>query len=349
MLVGQGDDCDPPVERAAASRRRLRKLPGTRARALAAPSFVNIARRSPRTRRYPLGAPTEEGFDFTHQDDTFLSTPPSTPREQVTPPHSPHDLLRRDVLRAVSWDEGSPSWFPDYDRQGTAHHQGGRPRAVSLGSHHGVVPQGAADYRAWPAPGDAAWVPFEDQGGALVWHKGYVITGGGSLLQVSFSPRDVETVSAHAARREPPLGAATYVAPDHRAGDHYALDDPFAAYGRSRGSPLGKRKGPHGVSQHHLAKHPKEKKHGRKNGALSEARWAAEREKSRDPTMPEKRPVGISLASGSSSGWRLRISGTQLGHYATAQQAWAAYPRDAAQRKSHQQAASRVVEDDDED
>ncbi|KAK7233902.1 cation transmembrane transporter [Aureococcus anophagefferens] len=43
--------------------------------------------------------------------------------------------------------------------------------------------------------------------------------------------------------------------------------------------------------------------------------------------MPEKRPVGISLASGSSSGWRLRISGTQLGHYATAQQAWAAPAR----------------------
>ena len=45
-----------------------------------------------------------------------------------------------------------------------------------------------------------------------------------------------------------------------------------------------------------------------------------------------KRPVGISLASGSSSGWRLRISGTQLGHYATAQQAWEAYPRTAADR-----------------
>ena len=79
------------------------------------------------------------------------------------------------------------------------------------------------------------------------------------------------------------------------------------------------------------AENPK-KKQGRKNGALSEARWAAERNASNDPTMPAKRPVGISLASGSSSGWRLRISGTQLGHYATAQQAWEAYPRTAADR-----------------
>lgn len=68
----------------------------------------------------------------------------------------------------------------------------------------------------------------------------------------------------------------------------------------------------------------------RKNNALSEAKWAEERAASNDPTMPEKRPVGISLASGSSSGWRLRISGTQLGHYATAQQAWEHYPRTPA-------------------
>eukprot|EP00633_Aureoumbra_lagunensis_P002502 CAMPEP_0197290846 /NCGR_PEP_ID=MMETSP0890-20130614/10256_1 /TAXON_ID=44058 ORGANISM="Aureoumbra lagunensis, Strain CCMP1510" /NCGR_SAMPLE_ID=MMETSP0890 /ASSEMBLY_ACC=CAM_ASM_000533 /LENGTH=237 /DNA_ID=CAMNT_0042763181 /DNA_START=107 /DNA_END=817 /DNA_ORIENTATION=+ len=67
---------------------------------------------------------------------------------------------------------------------------------------------------------------------------------------------------------------------------------------------------------------PKKKKQNRKNGALSEARWRAEWTQSNDPTMPEKRPVGISLASGSSTGWRLRLSGTQLGHYATAQQAW---------------------------
>lgn len=60
----------------------------------------------------------------------------------------------------------------------------------------------------------------------------------------------------------------------------------------------------------------------------SELRWASERDADGvDTTMPATRPVGISLASGSSSGWRLRIAGTQLGHYATAAQAWAAYPR----------------------
>ena len=58
----------------------------------------------------------------------------------------------------------------------------------------------------------------------------------------------------------------------------------------------------------------------------SELRWAAER----TDDMPEKRPVGISLASGSSSGWRLRIAGTQLGHYPSAAEAWAAYPKATA-------------------
>ena len=58
----------------------------------------------------------------------------------------------------------------------------------------------------------------------------------------------------------------------------------------------------------------------------SELRWAAERTED----MPEKRPVGISLASGSSSGWRLRIAGTQLGHYPSAAEAWAAYPKATA-------------------
>ncbi|KAJ8608765.1 hypothetical protein CTAYLR_007808 [Chrysophaeum taylorii] len=91
---------------------------------------------------------------------------------------------------------------------------------------------------------------------------------------------------------------------------------------------------------------PPKKKSSRKNGCLSELKWAEERAASSDKTMPIKRPVGISLASGSSSGWRLRISGTQLGHYATAQQAWEAYPRTAERRASltqqlHQQQHQR--------
>ena len=280
--------------------------------------------------RYPLGAPTDDGFNFPPADDSFLSTPPASPREgeTVTPPHTPHDLLRRDVLRAVSWDEGSPSWF------GENYAPGGRPRAVSLGH--------STDYSPWPARGDAAWVPFDDGRGALVWHKGYVVTAGGSLLQVSFSARDVETVAAHTARREPPLGARTHAAADRT--DDFSGGGGYPGRRLLPGSHvLGKRKAPDSPKQ------PKEKKHGRKNGALSEARWAAEREKSRDPTMPEKRPVGISLASGSSSGWRLRISGTQLGHYATAQQAWAAYPRDVPRKGAGGAPPSHVVDDDDED
>jgi hypothetical protein len=87
--------------------------------------------------RYPLGAPTDDGFNFPPADDSFLSTPPASPREgeTVTPPHTPHDLLRRDVLRAVSWDEGSPAWF------GGDYAPGGRPRAVSLGH--------STDYSPW--------------------------------------------------------------------------------------------------------------------------------------------------------------------------------------------------------
>lgn len=91
------------------------------------------------------------------------------------------------------------------------------------------------------------------------------------------------------------------------------------------------------------------KKNSRKNGCLSEIRWAQERAASSDETMPLKRPVGISLASGSSSGWRLRISGTQLGHYATAEQAWKAYPRTAERRatltQQHHQRTAAAAED----
>lgn len=90
------------------------------------------------------------------------------------------------------------------------------------------------------------------------------------------------------------------------------------------------------------------KKTSRKNGCLSELKWGQERAASSDETMPVKRPVGISLASGSSSGWRLRISGTQLGHYATAEQAWQAYPRTAERRKTltqqhHQRTAAAAA------
>ena len=209
--------------------------------------------------RYPLGAPTDDGFNFPPADDSFLSTPPASPREgeTVTPPHTPHDLLRRDVLRAVSWDEGSPSWF------GGDYAPGGRPRAVSLGH--------STDYSPWPARGDAAWVPFDDGRGALVWHKGYVVTAGGSLLQVSFSARDVETVAAHTARREPPLGAMTRAAPDRA--DDFSGGGGYLGRRLLPGSHvLGKRKAPDSPKQ------PKEKKHGRKNGALSEARLGAGKE-----------------------------------------------------------------------
>ena len=45
--------------------------------------------------------------------------------------------------------------------------------------------------------------------------------------------------------------------------------------------------------------------------------------------MPETKPVGISLTSGPSSNWRLRIAGTHLGCYPSAAQARAAYPKTA--------------------
>ena len=72
--------------------------------------------------------------------------------------------------------------------------------------------------------------------------------------------------------------------------------------------------------------------------APSDLRWAAERlADGPDTAMPAARPGGISLASGTSSGWRLRIAGTQLGHYKTASEAWAAYPRALAINALHPQ------------
>ena len=61
-------------------------------------------------------------------------------------------------------------------------------------------------------------------------------------------------------------------------------------------------------------------------GSPADLRWAAER----TDDMPETRPVGIWLTSGPSSNWRLRIAGTQLGHYPSAAEAWAAYPKATA-------------------
>ena len=60
-------------------------------------------------------------------------------------------------------------------------------------------------------------------------------------------------------------------------------------------------------------------------GSPADLRWAAER----TDDMPETKPVGISLTSGPSSNWRLRIAGTHLGCYPSAAQAWAAYPKTA--------------------
>ena len=61
-------------------------------------------------------------------------------------------------------------------------------------------------------------------------------------------------------------------------------------------------------------------------GSPADLRWAAER----TDDMPETKPVGISLTSGPSSNWRLRIAGTHLGCYPSAAQAWAAYPKATA-------------------
>ena len=61
-------------------------------------------------------------------------------------------------------------------------------------------------------------------------------------------------------------------------------------------------------------------------GSPADLRWAAER----TDDMPETNPVGISLTSGPSSNWRLRIAGTHLGCYPSAAQAWAAYPKATA-------------------
>ena len=61
-------------------------------------------------------------------------------------------------------------------------------------------------------------------------------------------------------------------------------------------------------------------------GSPADLRWAAER----TDDMPETRPVGIWLTSGPSSNWRVRISGTHLGCYPSAAQAWAAYPKATA-------------------
>lgn len=68
---------------------------------------------------------------------------------------------------------------------------------------------------------------------------------------------------------------------------------------------------------------------------LSDTTWAAEREESRDSTMPEKRPVGISIDPlAPETSWyhwgRDDPSDAKrklLGTYATAQEAWAAYRR----------------------
>lgn len=61
-------------------------------------------------------------------------------------------------------------------------------------------------------------------------------------------------------------------------------------------------------------------------GSPADLRWAAER----TDDMPENCPVGISLNGGPSSNWRVRISGTHLGCYPSAAQAWAAYPKATA-------------------
>ncbi|KAJ1444569.1 hypothetical protein M885DRAFT_552594 [Pelagophyceae sp. CCMP2097] len=67
-----------------------------------------------------------------------------------------------------------------------------------------------------------------------------------------------------------------------------------------------------------------DKRRAGRNLSLSEARWLAERAAAPD-RLPLDRPTGISIASGSSTGWRIRVSGAQLGHYATAYEAWEAY------------------------
>ncbi|KAH8095663.1 protein serine/threonine phosphatase [Aureococcus anophagefferens] len=142
--------------------------------------FPDSFRGGPRTYRlprYPLGAPTDDGFNFPPADDSFLSTPPASPGRDGAAAAPPR-LLRRDVLRAVSWDEGRRPGSAATTPRAEA-------RAVSLGH--------STDYSRGP-PAAAAWVPFDD-GRALVWHEGYVVTAGGSLLQVSFSARDVETES----------------------------------------------------------------------------------------------------------------------------------------------------------
>ena len=61
-------------------------------------------------------------------------------------------------------------------------------------------------------------------------------------------------------------------------------------------------------------------------GSPADLRWAAER----TDDMPENCPVGISLTWGPSPNWRVRISGTHLGCYPSAAQAWAAYPKATA-------------------
>ena len=60
--------------------------------------------------------------------------------------------------------------------------------------------------------------------------------------------------------------------------------------------------------------------------------------------MPENCPVGISLTWGPSSNWRVRISGTHLGCYPSAAQAWAAYPKATADDDSESDDKSTTLD-----
>ena len=77
---------------------------------------------------------------------------------------------------------------------------------------------------------------------------------------------------------------------------------------------------------------PKKKKRPKTSAEPSDIAWAEARAACGDADMPEKRPKGVSLVSRSqvtsdnTMGWRLRVGGTQLGQYATAREAWLAYP-----------------------
>ena len=60
--------------------------------------------------------------------------------------------------------------------------------------------------------------------------------------------------------------------------------------------------------------------------------------------MPENRPVGISLRSGSSLSWRLRIARTHIGCYPSAAQAWAAYLKATADDDSESDDKSTTLD-----